>query len=61
MACICSQLVFVNSIVKSAVTFKMEALTFLVMNDATAGFQGNSETMIEITDYSGNLAALTIG
>ena len=45
----------------AAVTFNMDERTFLAMNDATAGFQGNSDTMIEITGYSGNLAGLSIG
>jgi len=45
----------------TAVTFNMDERTFLAMNDATAGFQGNSDTMIEITGYSGNPADLSIG
>ena len=45
----------------AAVTFSMDQRTFLAMNDARAGFQGNSDSMVEITGYSGNLSDLVMG
>ena len=45
----------------AAVTFSMDTRTFLAMNDARAGFQGSSDSMVEITGYSGNLSDLVMG
>ena len=45
----------------AAVTFGMDTRTFLTMNDARAGFQGSSDSMVEITGYSGNLSDLVMG
>ena len=45
----------------AAVTFSMDTRTFLAMNDARVGFQGSSDSMVEITGYSGNLSDLVMG
>jgi hypothetical protein len=37
-----------------------ELRTFLAINDAIAGFMASSDSVIEITGYTGNLATLTI-
>ncbi|MFZ9753029.1 MAG: bluetail domain-containing putative surface protein [Cyanobium sp.] len=37
-----------------------ELRTFLALNDATAGFRASSDSVIEITGYTGNLANLAI-
>jgi serralysin len=34
--------------------------TFLAINDALAGFKASSDSVIEITGYSGNLDTLAI-
>ncbi|MEA5411194.1 bluetail domain-containing putative surface protein, partial [Synechococcus sp. BA-120 BA3] len=34
--------------------------TFLALNDGTAGFQASSDAIVEITGYSGSLAALAV-
>ena len=34
--------------------------TFLAINDAFAGFKANSDSVIEITGYTGNLSTLAI-
>ena len=36
-----------------------ELRTFLALNDATAGFKANSDSVIEITGYSGSLSSLS--
>jgi Ca2+-binding RTX toxin-like protein len=45
----------------SAASFSVGARSFLAINDGSAGFQGSMDTLIEITGYSGDLSALTIG
>ncbi len=42
-------------------SFSMGDRTFIAMNDARDGFQGESDSLIEITGFSGNLADLAIG
>lgn len=37
-----------------------EARTFVALNDDTAGFDAASDTLVEITTYSGDLAALSV-
>ena len=37
-----------------------ESRTFLALNDGVAGFQAGMDSIIEITGFSGNLAALTV-
>ncbi len=41
-------------------TFDENLRTFLVINDATNGFNAATDAIIEITGYSGNLGALAI-
>jgi Ca2+-binding RTX toxin-like protein len=48
-------------VASSAASFSVGARSFLAINDGSAGFQGSMDTLIEITGYSGNLSALTIG
>ncbi|MEM9007882.1 MAG: peptidylprolyl isomerase [Cyanobacteria bacterium P01_F01_bin.86] len=43
-----------------AATFAFSARTFLALNDGVAGYQVNSDALIEITDFSGALANLAI-
>ncbi|MEO1295766.1 MAG: calcium-binding protein [Cyanobacteria bacterium J06636_16] len=44
-----------------AATFTFGNGTFVALNDATAGYQKNTDGLIEITDFSGNLSGLAIG
>jgi Ca2+-binding RTX toxin-like protein len=44
-----------------AATFTFEQRTFLALNDAIAGFQAASDSVIEITGFSGDLAHLEVG
>jgi Ca2+-binding RTX toxin-like protein len=43
-----------------AATFSSGSQTFLALNDGTAGFQSNSDAVIEITGFTGNLNNLSI-
>jgi VCBS repeat-containing protein len=43
-----------------AATFSLGSQTFLALNDGTAGFQFNSDAVIEITGFTGNLNNLSI-
>ncbi|MEO0986255.1 MAG: bluetail domain-containing putative surface protein, partial [Cyanobacteria bacterium J06639_14] len=43
-----------------AATFSFSSRTFLALNDGVAGYQVNSDALIEITDFSGDLANLAI-
>ena len=43
-----------------AASFSMGERTFMAMNDGRDGFQRNSDTLIEITGFTGNLADLSI-
>ncbi|MBW4641512.1 MAG: VCBS repeat-containing protein [Goleter apudmare HA4340-LM2] len=43
-----------------AATFSFGSRTFLALNNGTAGFQENSDAVIEITGFSGNLTNLAI-
>ncbi|KZR74568.1 bluetail domain-containing putative surface protein [Prochlorococcus marinus] len=45
----------------TAAIFSMNTRTFLEMNDARVGLQGSSDSMVEITGYSGNLSDLVMG
>ena len=46
--------------VNAAATFTVGSRTFLALNDSTAGYQQNSDALIEITGYTGDLANLEI-
>lgn len=43
-----------------AATFSFDARDFLALNDGIAGYQVSSDALIEITGFTGNLAALAI-
>ena len=43
-----------------AVAFTYGNQTFLALNDKTAGFSSTSDTLIDITGYSGSLSNLAI-
>jgi Ca2+-binding RTX toxin-like protein len=43
-----------------AATFSFGSQTFIALNDGTAGFQENSDAVIEITGFSGSLTSLVI-
>ncbi|MEM9007883.1 MAG: peptidylprolyl isomerase [Cyanobacteria bacterium P01_F01_bin.86] len=43
-----------------AATFTFDSRTFLALNDSAAGYQADSDALIEITGFSGDLADLAI-
>ncbi|MGF1520860.1 MAG: bluetail domain-containing putative surface protein, partial [Leptolyngbyaceae cyanobacterium] len=43
-----------------AATFTFEARTFIALNDPVIGYQQATDSLIEITNYEGNLSALAI-
>lgn len=47
-------------VANGAATFSVGGLTYLALNDASAGFQSASDSIIEITGYSGSLTTLAI-
>jgi len=49
-----------NFVANGASTFKFNDRTFLALNDASAGFAANRDSMIEITGFTGNLNHLRI-
>ncbi|GCA78359.1 bluetail domain-containing putative surface protein [Microcystis aeruginosa] len=55
--------IFLNSnnfLANGATTFTFGSQTFLALNDNLAGFSASTDAIIEITDFSGNLANLSI-
>lgn len=46
---------------QGAATFTFELRTFLAVNDTVAGYQPATDSIIEITGYSGDLANLELG
>ncbi|MEH1971005.1 bluetail domain-containing putative surface protein [Nostoc sp.] len=49
-----------NFVANGATTFSFGTRTFLALNNGTAGFQENSDAVVEITGFSGSLTNLTI-
>jgi serralysin len=47
-------------VANGAATFTSAGRTYLALNNSTAGFQSASDSIIDITGYSGNLANLAI-
>ncbi len=43
-----------------AATFTSGARTFVAMNDSVAGYQQSNDAVVEITGFTGDLAALAI-
>lgn len=49
-----------NFVANGAATFTSGTRRFVAINDGTAGFQANSDAVIEITGFTGNLDSLAI-
>ena len=49
-----------NFVANGTATFRVGTQTFLALNDNLAGFSANTDAIMEITGFSGNLANLSI-